>query len=170
MRRPAKTEGDGEFAGEVAMRAGGDGEEGAFALGVEKAVLFFDEGLPTASRAEGNANRPLGIEILRVNLKLRAGDSLSRGGKGQRNDPGNAAKLGGTQHGRRIEVEYLGDGRSPQASRIDSSWTNQPATTLPAAPGELLAADAIRTDHSNPCNDDARTEVRCVRLHHGNPF
>ena len=87
----AQVQRDGEFAGEIAVRAGGDGEEGGFAFGEEGAVLLFDEGEPPAAGAEGDADLALGFDVVGCRCRGRRMARASR----------EAARASGTMRGTR---------------------------------------------------------------------
>ena len=78
VRRAAQAKRDRQLAGEIAVRAGGDGEERAVAFGEEGAVLLLDERQPPAAGAERDADLALGARRRRLEVRAPACASASR--------------------------------------------------------------------------------------------
>lgn len=156
MRWAAEMEGDGEFGGEVAVGAGGDGVEGGRAVLKEEFVLFFDEGEPAAAGAEGDTDLALGFDIFRVEGELGLSEGFAAGDEGEGDEAWDATEFNRIENGGRIEITDLAGDGGTEAGGVEVGGEGREAGMAGETGGEVVGgADGVWADDADAGDDDA---------------
>ena len=103
MRRAAQFQLNGKLAGQIAVRARGDGERRSLTALEDATILFFDKFQPAPTGAERDAEAAAAGDVVIGQVNILLGHRLTAGGDGEGNHPRNAADIGRLHHRERIE-------------------------------------------------------------------
>ncbi len=164
MTGPAKTHGNGQLTGEVAVRATGDGERAATVPAGEKAfVLLFDEGESATACAENepDASADGFVRDIKPGLLLRLGRCRQR----QRHDPRQTLQFRRRQHALGIELlrRDLPDAARPQPFIRLACRSLESAGTADARVAERFTTNAVGRNAADTGDEGPREQRPMLR-------